>query len=776
MDVQRRVRVADVADEYVFRSDARLKELMRHSLTAITQEPSFGIEAQETGRVPGEVQAALSDLLTTDVLEVRLSVFGAGGQLERTYMATPGRPATEAGSIVGSDQPSRTGQQDGFDSDDEIDMRPLAERPLAATQGYTATLGTSDGGLLVLTVRRRHVSSPRGALFGHHDWRQQISIAEFVDGTRVRTEGEDFERYTLPDEVVSQLENADETWQRETVYGRPYLTFYRRYFKEPGSELEQTSIVAVRTRAVISYDHLYYLLRLALASLWPGLVLYALGLVFRSRGARRRHRTRFSDRVLDTFLGIGTVAVIAMGLLGQHVITRENEGAIRSRLERRLQRMENALIQRAGPAEPLYEVLRRVPLDSLSKELSLDLSVYSGPWLTDVSQNQEEALPMIGKKLPIQAFDELYLQRFRQSFVESEGERGYVYTIGYKALADDDGHPRAVVAVLTIPEQARIREERARTTAYLFGALLLLLLAIMATATVLAGALSRPIRRLRDGLEAVAQGKFQQPLPVPSRDEVGELVETFNVMQDQLVDSRRKLAQQQREMAWRAMARQVAHEIKNPLTPMKLSIQHLQRAFAEQTDDDPGRFKRLFQRITATLSEQIDALANIANEFSTFARMPKRHPEFLDANTILGEAISLLQTQQGAAIEFAPEEEPLVVLADHDELRRVYINVLKNASEAAGNRGRVVVRTRSDVDEASGTRVLVSEIVDNGPGIPAELRDRIFEPNFSTKTSGMGLGLAIARKSVEDMQGEIGFVTNPGRGTTFWIRLPLADG
>jgi nitrogen fixation/metabolism regulation signal transduction histidine kinase len=274
---------------------------------------------------------------------------------------------------------------------------------------------------------------------------------------------------------------------------------------------------------------------------------------------------------------------------------------------------------------------------------------------------------------------------------------------------------------------------------------------------------------------------------VESSDEVGELIETFNAMRHQLDESRRKLAQQERELAWREMARQVAHEIKNPLTPMKLSVQHLRRAHREGGgggaggDGGAGRFAALLDRITGTLIEQIDALTRIANEFSSFARLPSRHLSRLDLNAVIREAAALIGEEEHAHVALALADDPLPVVADREELRRVYINLLKNALQAMleDERGTVTVRTERRAPRPGATtgagEWVFSAVRDTGTGIPEEVREKVFQPNFSTKTSGMGLGLAITKKAIEDLQGEIGFETEVGVGTTFFVRLPLAE-
>jgi nitrogen fixation/metabolism regulation signal transduction histidine kinase len=240
-------------------------------------------------------------------------------------------------------------------------------------------------------------------------------------------------------------------------------------------------------------------------------------------------------------------------------------------------------------------------------------------------------------------------------------------------------------------------------------------------------------------------------------------------------------------MAWREMARQVAHEIKNPLTPMKLSVQHMRRAFqrlrvpepqgAPGEDDDVQRFSALFDRITNTLIEQINTLARIANEFSSFARLPERDVEVLDLNDVIREAAALMQEEAEATIELTLHAAPLTVQADREELRRIYINLIKNAMQAIprDREGHIHVATGLDAETLDAAERVQSRVSDNGVGIPPEQHTKIFQPNFSTKTSGTGLGLAIAQKTVRDLGGEIGFRTEPGEGTTFWIDLPVAD-
>ena len=788
MAEQRRLRVLDVADDFAARGDAQAIIAAGVALENLRDSDAV---LEITGRKP-----LLPD---EDVLE----------QLARAHPIVDLVPGIQRARVIIHDRSGRFIA--GYEQDRRNTFLPVTEvpEPLIVTaaldttaepsmvqaisnprsretivyKGVTKVLDDARrlAGWITMALERRNVQTPFGSLFGYQDWRRTLSLAEFKDGRRVRSEGENFERFILPADVEAEIIQTPEIWRDEEVYSSAYLTYYRRLSARDMQSASSRTVVAVRARAIIPYDHLYYLLRIALAGLWIGIPAFLIGLVARWRmGLIPARRSQYGDRVLDAFLIVGTLAVAGMGMVGQQVITRENDGAIKSRLQRRLQRVEDALLRAAGPNEALYEVQRRTPIDSLAEQLSLDLAVYHGPWLVETSTPVSDAGPLMGYRLPPEAYDELFIRRFRQAFVESSGRYGDTYTIGYKALEDVDGWPQSVIAVLTFPEQARIREERARTTAYFFGALLLLLLVIMATATTLARALTGPLRRLRDGMQSVAAGRVQRPIPVESGDEVGQLVESFNSMQEQLSESRRKLAQQERELAWREMARQVAHEIKNPLTPMKLSIQHLQRAYEEfdrGNSPERGQFRTAFDRITRTVSEQIDTLAHIANEFSTFARMPKRHLEMIDPNQIIREAVELTGAELKSGIVFDETADPVLVIADRDELRRIYINLIKNAVQATDVEGTVVVATKRviGIGDRPDLKAVLCEVTDDGAGIEEEVQERIFQPNFSTKTSGMGLGLAISKKSVEAMDGEIGFSTELGKGSTFWIKLPLVD-
>lgn len=248
-------------------------------------------------------------------------------------------------------------------------------------------------------------------------------------------------------------------------------------------------------------------------------------------------------------------------------------------------------------------------------------------------------------------------------------------------------------------------------------------------------------------------------------DEIGLLVREYNNMVRKVEENAALLAQSERESAWREMARQVAHEIKNPLTPMKLNIQYLQNALRNNLPNT----KELTTNVSASLIEQIDNLSHIASAFSDFAKMPEAAPEQINLYNLLQKAIALYQNNKHISLQYQQEDETLIVFADKSQLLRVFTNLMQNAIEAIpdDNKGLVQVLVNR-----VGNDVMIT-IQDNGKGIAPEVQEKIFSPYFTTKSSGTGLGLAMTKKIIEFWGGSIAFDTEENKGTAFTITLPL---
>lgn len=289
---------------------------------------------------------------------------------------------------------------------------------------------------------------------------------------------------------------------------------------------------------------------------------------------------------------------------------------------------------------------------------------------------------------------------------------------------------------------------------------------VMALAFILSGfvaeRVTKPLQMVNDKLKQMRFWGKNEKIIYDNTDEVGDLVKEYNNMVDKLDDSIRKLAKSERESAWREMARQIAHEIKNPLTPMKLNIQFMQRSLQME---DPEKFKARFKDIADVLIEQIDNMASIASTFSDFAKISTTNSEIFDLSEMTKSCV-LLFKENVAKLEY--EIEPNVhVFADKEQIYRVFVNILKNAEQSIPEIGLgfIFVKLKQE------NKKIIISIKDNGVGIPDEIREKIFEPNFTTKSSGTGLGLAISRKIIESMNGTVSFIRNPEGGTQFIIVL-----
>jgi two-component system, NtrC family, nitrogen regulation sensor histidine kinase NtrY len=329
-----------------------------------------------------------------------------------------------------------------------------------------------------------------------------------------------------------------------------------------------------------------------------------------------------------------------------------------------------------------------------------------------------------------------------------------------------------VLAYLNLPyftRQDALREEIYALVVAVGNIYGLLILLTIFLALLVTNNITRPLRLIQDKIRMISLGARNEPLEYPGEDEIGELIRDYNRMVTELDKSAELLARSERESAWREMAKQIAHEIKNPLTPMKLSVQHLQKAW----EDKAGNWEDLFHRTSRTLIEQIDNLSNIASEFSNFAKMPRASNERVPLIQKMKDIINLFTPVGNHEITWETGGvDEVYVYIDKEQLSRVFINLIKNALQSIpkSRTGKIHMDVRK-----TNKKVKVS-ISDNGIGITEEQQERMFQPNFTTKTSGMGLGLAIVKSILENANGSIRYDTEPGKGSVFQFELPLYQG
>ncbi|MET6989658.1 ATP-binding protein [Sediminicola arcticus] len=349
-----------------------------------------------------------------------------------------------------------------------------------------------------------------------------------------------------------------------------------------------------------------------------------------------------------------------------------------------------------------------------------------------------------------------------ERYVEEKSTAGDKYQASYTYITDTRFKPVGILNLPYFEDNSFNNHELKEFLMRLGGVYLLMLLLAIALAYFISKYITRSLQTVSDKLNQTNFEKRNEKILVDNPSlEIGKLIEAYNAMIDELEQSAAKLARSEREQAWREMAKQVAHEIKNPLTPMRLSVQSFERKFDPK---DPNIDKKV-DEYSKTLIQQIDTLSNIASAFSNFADMPAQQNETLDVVKIVKLALDIFQEDY---IHFVSEKEEIIAKLDRTQLIRVVTNLVKNAIQA--------------VPMAESPRILVSVaiedqlvkiiVADNGVGIEDEFRDKVFEPKFTTKTSGMGLGLGMVKNIVETYKGTIDFTSQKGKGTVFTVRFP----
>jgi signal transduction histidine kinase len=374
---------------------------------------------------------------------------------------------------------------------------------------------------------------------------------------------------------------------------------------------------------------------------------------------------------------------------------------------------------------------------------------------------------LLSEKMDPDAYLQLHANKSIR-YLHSEKVGEFHYLSIYVPLVDELGNNYAYLNIPYLNSQTELTQEISGFLATLINLNAFIFLVAGAIAFFLTNRIIQSFSLIGEKMQQINLGKVNEVIEWNRKDEIGILVVEYNKMVHKLETSAEALAQSEREGAWREMARQVAHEIKNPLTPMKLSIQYLQKAIEAGSPN----VKELSQKMAVTLIEQIDQLSKIAGDFSQFANIGNTKLEIFDINEQVNSVVQLYQSYAQMQIKGQLVKEPMYIQSDKLQINRLLTNLIKNAVEAGEGKGQFI---HVDIQLQREANSLLMTIQDDAGGIPESLAQHLFKPNFTTKTSGTGLGLAICKGIVEKAKGSIWFETTDGQGTCFFIRLPLAQ-
>ena len=418
-----------------------------------------------------------------------------------------------------------------------------------------------------------------------------------------------------------------------------------------------------------------------------------------------------------------------------------------------------------GEGDDINEIVK-----TLSKIHSIDINIFGDNGkLLSCSQPLIFDNHLVSEQMHPAAYYELS-KMHRSQYVQYEKIGDLSYLAAYMPIHNE--LKTTVLGYLNLPyfeQEKEVRSEISTFLVTLINLYMLLWLGGGIIAVFVSNSITNPLRMISNRLKDVQLGRKNELLEWPDKDEIGELVIQYNKTIVALDQSAKLLAESERKHAWQQMARQVAHEIKNPLTPMKLSVQYLQRAI----NNNHPNVQDLTERVARTLIEQIDTLSRIASEFSNFAQMPKPINDVHDFKAIIDNAVNLYKDTDDDEVSIyalLPKEE-CFVFADKDQLLRVFNNLIKNAIQAIPDDRDGIIMVK--MTQADG--LVKVEINDNGSGIDEEKREKVFVPNFTTKNSGMGLGLAMSRQIVETAKGKIWFESVVNEGTSFFVELPTIE-
>lgn len=589
-------------------------------------------------------------------------------------------------------------------------------------------------------------------------------ITEYAGGEIVSSTNQDLSKantFSLDAfREATKFKEDKSDWRYEIINNERYRTFYIIALPENSSGMERIFSISLKRNdfKLTTFFYLKYILFVVFVYLFT-LTIISVLLLFKLR----KFRLNFREKLFASFFIVSVIPIVLLAIYTRSFIKNKYD-----------YNFQNEIISDLNLVSQSFRTsrLNLSNLDSLSRDQNKLLT-------KSLNQSDKNFNLFFKTNLVSTTNDELYksdlldtridedayynIVYLRKDFFSKTEEIGmYSFIVGYKPFFDSRNNIVGLMSSQTVYKQNDINEELTEILTFIFGIYFIVIIILLVFVTFLTDRISKPILRLQLATERISMGDTNVELKIESKDEIGNLVDSFNKMSKELESSKDKLKKAEREAVWRDIARRVAHEIKNPLTPMKLSIQHLYEVY---NNGNKNNFPDVLKKTRNIIINEIDKLNRIATEFSNFAKLSGRNYEEVDLNEVIEEVVTLYKLAPNIVFKESLDKNIGKIYADRQELNRVFQNLIKNSIQAIESDGEIQIKTYKHED------CINAEIIDNGSGIDSSVMKELFEPNFSTKSTGMGLGLAITKKTLDEMKAVISFDSVLNKGTKVIIKF-----
>lgn len=579
-----------------------------------------------------------------------------------------------------------------------------------------------------------------------------------------------------PDEEILEVARREPMWWTYPRNGEQH----EAYLFTDGTH---TFVLSYATKGPLTYAAELAAWALLTAGLM--LLVLAIALVLGALGARGGVSPRklwagigtsFYGKLYVSFVLIALIPIASLAFLIRGIFIQqlerdvEQEGMARAQVVERF--VHDLLRDRApsGDATTRAATVTDAVLEWVGNLAAVDVDLYLGGELVATSKPELFGSGLLRSRVEASAFRDIVLERLTHS-IHRESVGSFEYIVVSVPITFDPEPEPGILSLPLASQKPRIDRRVSTVNQTLLLVALGFSLAAVALAYSLARRIAGPINTLTDATHRVAEGDLDVSLPTTSEDEIGDLVRSFTQMAEDLKRQRSDLERTKKLEAWAEMARQVAHEVKNPLTPIQLAAEHLLRVHKDPDVD----FDKVLDECTETILQQVKSLRQISMEFSTFASPEALNTETTDIEALVRETIApyVQAPPEGIAVKLVIANDLPQLQVDRRLLKRTLLNLVENALHAMNGDG--TVRVDVSLRNVNGTRYVELSVADTGTGIDPELQTRIFEPYFSTRAAGTGLGLAIAKKVAEEHRGTIELESSRGQGTVVRLRLPIGS-